>query len=572
MKTTKNMCKRFVLIISGSLLAISMYAQFGQPTPLPEPPHVRAEREAAEKPDFTRHELSLWISGGYSSLFYKPTVGERNIFGFGGNAGLGYSIFFSKNWGLMLGAELMCYNAHYSLDYFVNDGKLVEIDLYHPSNPLFQFYYQSELKDYAEQQTLVNLNIPLMLQFQPTIFGDHKFFIGLGAKFGLPLMGYHVTDPQSKLKAWGYSLTHQQPLWKPKEVGFGEFKCNDKKSNLDFGYSYTAFAELGFKWRLGSRSYLYTGFYVDYTFNDVLKKSGHDKAFLEWGQSIPVNDDRISTNSILNSSYTQNNEENPFTDKVFPLSFGLKLRLGIDLSKKVSKTAKELKEDEKAKSNKTAGKTQCCDSIRIFVDYGKDGKESKNNRNSYEEQANPEDVARNARAGNRARNNPYNSPYDNTYNPYDNPYNLYNPYDNPYDNGVLRAAEEKERKRADTEYNNPSDVITLYMDTYDVNQDKLSLIMKKMIDDKIPQLRPYNNASYTIVCEGHTCSLGKTDYNLNLGKRRAEEVKKYLITKGFNPENIASVSKGETLPLMPNISEINRRVNRRVVFIIKENY
>jgi len=68
--------------------------------------------------------------------------------------------------------------------------------------------------------------------------------------------------------------------------------------------------------------------------------------------------------------------------------------------------------------------------------------------------------------------------------------------------------------------------------------------------------------------EGHTCDLGSDKYNYVLSKRRAQAIVKYLTAKyGLLPSQFIVVPYGESRPLVPNISEENRKKNRRVVVV-----
>jgi|LakMenE01Jun11ns_1017448.scaffolds.fasta_scaffold9949379_11 outer membrane protein OmpA-like peptidoglycan-associated protein len=67
---------------------------------------------------------------------------------------------------------------------------------------------------------------------------------------------------------------------------------------------------------------------------------------------------------------------------------------------------------------------------------------------------------------------------------------------------------------------------------------------------------------------GHTDNKGSEEYNLDLSTRRANSVKKYLISKGVNQDIITSEGKGETEPIDTNDTEQGREKNRRVEFII----
>ncbi len=63
---------------------------------------------------------------------------------------------------------------------------------------------------------------------------------------------------------------------------------------------------------------------------------------------------------------------------------------------------------------------------------------------------------------------------------------------------------------------------------------------------------------------GHTCDLGPEAYNQRLSSRRAASVKSALVDMGVDPEAIVTDGRGESEPAVPNSSEGNRRLNRRV--------
>ena len=69
-----------------------------------------------------------------------------------------------------------------------------------------------------------------------------------------------------------------------------------------------------------------------------------------------------------------------------------------------------------------------------------------------------------------------------------------------------------------------------------------------------------------MILEGHTSDLGDADYNMALGKQRAEAVKKYMVDQGIDPARIETISYGETQPGVPNDSAFNRKINQRVGF------
>ncbi len=63
---------------------------------------------------------------------------------------------------------------------------------------------------------------------------------------------------------------------------------------------------------------------------------------------------------------------------------------------------------------------------------------------------------------------------------------------------------------------------------------------------------------------GHTDNLSSHEFNIQLGLRRAEEVKQKFIDLGVNSSQLKTESKGFDHPIAPNNSEINREKNRRV--------
>ena len=77
------------------------------------------------------------------------------------------------------------------------------------------------------------------------------------------------------------------------------------------------------------------------------------------------------------------------------------------------------------------------------------------------------------------------------------------------------------------------------------------------------------NPNAILVLEGHTDSTGDKNYNIQLGERRVEAVKRYLaIDKGVPVYRIEEISFGADKPLTPNDSKQNREQNRAVTLSI----
>lgn len=71
------------------------------------------------------------------------------------------------------------------------------------------------------------------------------------------------------------------------------------------------------------------------------------------------------------------------------------------------------------------------------------------------------------------------------------------------------------------------------------------------------------------VVAGHTDSVGTEEYNYELGKKRADAVSRYLITKkSMDPMRVVSVSYGQSAPASDNSSPQGRAKNRRVEILV----
>lgn len=77
------------------------------------------------------------------------------------------------------------------------------------------------------------------------------------------------------------------------------------------------------------------------------------------------------------------------------------------------------------------------------------------------------------------------------------------------------------------------------------------------------------NRSSKIRLEGNADERGSSEYNLALGQRRANNVKKLLILSGAKESQITTVSYGEEKPRATGHDEASWAENRRVDFVAK---
>jgi len=76
---------------------------------------------------------------------------------------------------------------------------------------------------------------------------------------------------------------------------------------------------------------------------------------------------------------------------------------------------------------------------------------------------------------------------------------------------------------------------------------------------------------YFIEIQGHTDDTGGERYNEELGQRRADAVRRYLLREHKLPLNrMSTISYGDTLPVESNKTRAGRSANRRVVLVVLE--
>jgi outer membrane protein OmpA-like peptidoglycan-associated protein len=80
-----------------------------------------------------------------------------------------------------------------------------------------------------------------------------------------------------------------------------------------------------------------------------------------------------------------------------------------------------------------------------------------------------------------------------------------------------------------------------------------------------------DNPKIDLEVQGHTDNVGKDAYNMHLSQTRADAVRAYLVAHSVPPGRLVSKGYGFHQPLVPNDSDANRALNRRVQFIRTES-
>jgi outer membrane protein OmpA-like peptidoglycan-associated protein len=104
---------------------------------------------------------------------------------------------------------------------------------------------------------------------------------------------------------------------------------------------------------------------------------------------------------------------------------------------------------------------------------------------------------------------------------------------------------------------------------FDTGKSTLKPNSNKALNDLVEVLKIKN--TMVIEIQGHTDNVGKDEDNLKLSQERANEVRKYLISKGIDAVRVTAKGYGASMPVADNGSETGKSKNRRTSLkVIKE--
>ena len=102
--------------------------------------------------------------------------------------------------------------------------------------------------------------------------------------------------------------------------------------------------------------------------------------------------------------------------------------------------------------------------------------------------------------------------------------------------------------------------------TFKLNSSELKPSSFAILDSAYNDIYDIENK---IEIAGFTDSLGAASFNKSLSKKRADSVKKYLISKGISEGRLSTKGYGAELPIADNSTKEGQRENRRVELTIK---
>jgi peptidoglycan-associated lipoprotein len=131
-----------------------------------------------------------------------------------------------------------------------------------------------------------------------------------------------------------------------------------------------------------------------------------------------------------------------------------------------------------------------------------------------------------------------------------------------------RRREEEERRRAEAERNRVLAVIAERVH-FDFDKSDIRPDAEEVLQRKVAVLREYPGVDLRV--EGHCDERGSNEYNLALGQRRAEAVRRYLVSYGIDVGRFATISYGEERPASRVSNEDAWAQNRRAEFRVTDH-
>ncbi|MDP4277231.1 MAG: OmpA family protein [Bacteroidota bacterium] len=248
------------------------------------------------------HYLHFNAGGGLNNLSYQLQNGtQQGRLGYTVNAA--YSFFFMPQLGIQSGIGLQTYSAASSINYLTTSS---ETDV--NGDP---FVLSTLYKNWKEKQQTLFLDIPLTIQYRRYLNDKIGLLASAGAKIAIPLSASYKSE-SGKITTTGYYKQWNITLDDLPQYGFTT-PINRFEGDYTFKNTYSAIADLGGLYKLSNKTDLYVGGYVNYGLNNILK-----------ADSKVVYQMNGTYNGILASNQT---------DKVIPISFGLKIGIYLNIGK-----------------------------------------------------------------------------------------------------------------------------------------------------------------------------------------------------------------------------------------------
>lgn len=484
----------------------------------------------AQKSDYDNYlGLTLHPAAGLNTMVCNPADGTHTL-GVGIEAGLHYTHFFGEHFGLGFGA-------HYGLATSSTKYNFTEVTtgLTHIDNPNVTYDLNTRFDGWKEHQTVQMLNIPVEFFWRNIVNDKWTFLAGLGASFDLPLSGTYRADDGSYTTS-GYFPALGYNVYNTPSHGFGTYDADVESDIEGLKLGVSLIADLGYRLSLKNNWGLYLGIYCGYSLNSMAEESEEPLVVIDNDPSQHVYNGTFASNQI---------------DGLHLLRAGLKI--GIDLGwidgkRKAEMLAAEQAAREKAVADSLARVRAEAEARAAAEKLAREKAEAERlarEKAEAEARAAAERAARaKAEAEARLREQA-----------------LLDSIAALHKNMPAKPVTRQEMQKQLDDIN-----ATVYFETkgttpkFDKKTDAIihTLCASMMVDENL-------KAEIT----GHTDNTGTAAINIKYGQKRAEALKKYMISLGAPAKNIITLSRGQEEPLVPNDSDENRAKNRRATVILK---
>jgi hypothetical protein len=220
------------------------------------------------------YEFSIYGGGGYAAFAIQKPIIKPASKGFGVDAGVGFTYFFSENWGIHTGVGFGFSNVTNKISIL----KFITPEQEDCEGYLYDLH--TALNNYSEKHKTMFVSLPLMIQYQTRMEPishqkrDKKagFYAMAGAK-ALFLVSNNYTTEITSLYNKAYYPEFDNWINSLPILWLGTFDGNSVNGKLKFNLLAMFALEAGIKWQVGKKLFLYTGAYFDIGLYDYTKKS-----------------------------------------------------------------------------------------------------------------------------------------------------------------------------------------------------------------------------------------------------------------------------------------------------------
>lgn len=243
------------------------------------------------------HYLYVNGGGGLHNLHYELKDGTQQA-GLGCTFNLGYNYFITPHWGIGTGLGVQSFLSGSKLNY---NTSFTATDVDNEA-----YLFRTNYTDWEETQNAWMLDIPVGISYKTKLSQKWKLQTTLGGKISLPISAKYSTEAGS-IQTTGFYPQYNAVVDEIPEIGFNTFTEFPSK-DITLNPVISAYLDLGGLYSLNKNLDLYIGAYANYALNNAI-----DAQTSEVYQQ---------TGGTYNGVFVSNQ-----TDKVTPISFGLKLGL-----------------------------------------------------------------------------------------------------------------------------------------------------------------------------------------------------------------------------------------------------